>query len=340
MHLDTAAQLGRRINEHAVIHGLSSVEVVMHGGEPLVVGADYLRQWCETVQLQARETTVCFKMQTNGTLFDDSALAFCLEWDVKVGLSLDGPRSVNDLHRLDRRGRSSFDAVERALKLLSEGEGRKIWSGFLSVIDLRSDPIEVYSYLKAFRPSLIELLLPLGHYDLRPPGKDLTLESAPYADWMLAIFNEWYRERPQTIMIRRFRDVIALLAGASDASEEWGLQPVDFAVVETNGDIEAVDSLKTTFPGASRLGLNLFNHGFDDMFDAPLVVERQSRWDSICSTCKSCPVVRVCGGGYFPHRYSHDNGFQNPSVYCADLKKLIGDIHATVKQDLGKYGYA
>src|SRR5690349_11528703 len=106
MHLDTAAQLGRRINEHAANHTLSSVEVVMHGGEPLVVGIDYLRQWCETVRGHAKETAVHFRMQTNGTLFNESALEFCLQWDVRVGLSLDGPRNVNDLHRLDRNGQS------------------------------------------------------------------------------------------------------------------------------------------------------------------------------------------------------------------------------------------
>jgi len=257
--------------------------------------------------------------------------------NVKVGLSLDGPRNVNDLHRLDHKGRSSFDAVERALTLLSEGVGRRIWNGFLSVIDIQSDPIEVYSYLKSFRPNLIELLLPLGHYDLRPPGKDAGHQGTPYADWLLTVFHEWYKEKPQTIMIRRFRDVIALLAGATDASEEWGLQPVDFAVIETNGDIEAVDSLKTTYPGANRLSLNIFTHGFDDMFEVPLVVERQLRWNSLCDTCRSCPVVKVCGGGYFPHRYSSENDFQNPSIYCGDLKRIIYTIYSTVKRDLDKY---
>lgn len=229
MSLTTAAQLGRRINEHAAHHQLPSIEVVMHGGEPLLVGPDYLRQWCDTIDAEIKETKVSFAMQTNGTLFDERALAFCLERNIKVGLSLDGPRSVNDLHRLDRKGRSSFEAVERALFLLSQGVGRSIWSGFLSVIDIRSDPLEVYSYLRSFNPKLIELLLPLGHYDLRPLGKD-SIESTPYADWMLAIFRQWYNERPQTTMIRRFRDVIALLAGATDSSEEWGVQPVDFAV--------------------------------------------------------------------------------------------------------------
>ena len=38
---------------------------------------------------------------------------------------------------------------------------------------------------------------------------------------------------------------------------------------------------------------------------------------------ESCPVKAVCGGGYLPHRYSVVNGFDNPSIYCHNLMKLI-----------------
>ena len=333
MSLDTAAQLGRRIREHASAHGIHAVDVVMHGGEPLLVGVKYLRQVCEQIREHAQPVEIRFGMQTNGLLLDDEAFAFCLEWNFGIGLSLDGPRGANDLHRFDHRGRSSFDGVERALRLLSSEEGRRIWSGFLAVIDLRHDPLEVYSYLKSFRPKGIDFLLPLGNYVTPPPGKD-DLRATPYADWLLTIFNIWYRERPQTTRIRRFRDVIALLAGISHTTEEWGLHPVDFIVVETNGEIQAVDTLKTTYPGANHLGLDIFNNSFDDLFSAPLIIKRQNGWLGLCQMCQSCELVNTCGGGYFPQRYSHENGFQNPSIYCADLMKLIREIHAAVATDL------
>jgi uncharacterized protein len=335
MSLETAAQLGLRIKEHASSHGLTAVDVVMHGGEPLLVGVDYLGQLCETIRERAFPVVVRFKMQTNGALLDERAFAFCLEWELQIGLSMDGTRKANDAHRFDFQRRSSFDAVERALKLLSGEEGQKIWSGFLAVIDLENDPLEVYSYFKSFSPRSIEFLFPLGHYDLRPPGK-IGTKSTPYADWLLSVFHVWYRERPQETKIRRFRDVIAMLAGAQSSSEEWGLQPTDFAVVETNGSIEAVDTLKTTYPRANYLGLNIFEHSFDEMFKAPTVIERQRGWSALCATCQNCDLVKVCGGGYFPHRYSQENGFQNPSIYCADLMKLIREIHATVSDDLAR----
>lgn len=333
MALDTVAQLGRRINEHAVAHGLMAVDLVLHGGEPFLADLAYLEQLCQTVIRYTPDVEVRFRTQTNGALFDERALAFCQKWQMTVGLSLDGSQVANDRHRLDHKGNSSFAAVKRALTLLASPEGRSLWSGFLTVIDLQNDPLDVYSFLKSYAPRSIEFLLPLAHHEMRPSGKaDLT--ATPYANWLLAIFYAWYHERPQTIMIRRFRDVIALMAGAERSSEEWGLQPVDFAVVETNGEIQAVDTLKVTYPGANHLGLNIFDNSFDDMYTSALVLERQQGWAALCATCQACSLVRICGGGYFPHRYSRRGGFQNPSVYCADLMKLIREIHRTVTDDL------
>lgn len=333
MSMDTAAQLGRRINEHACEHGLYEVELTLHGGEPLLLGVDYLRALCEAVTHAAPDVRIRWNGQTNGTAYTEEVLDFCREWDVSFGLSMDGPRAVNDRHRLDHAGRSSFAQVERSIELLSSPRARGLWGGILAVIDLESDPVETYSYFRSFDPPSIDFLLPLGHHDLRPPGKE-RLDTTPYADWLLGIFDMWYRERPQPVRIRRFRDVIALYLGAANSSEEWGLQPVDFTVVETNGEIQAVDTLKVTYPGACDLGLNIFDDSFDAALKSPLVHARQDKWRTLGATCQECELVRICGGGYFPHRYSRANGFRNESVYCADLKKLIRVITDTAGRDL------
>jgi uncharacterized protein len=122
--------------------------------------------------------------------------------------------------------------------------------------------------------------------------------------------------------------------GATRSSEEWGLQPVDFVVVETDGEIQAVDTLKVTYDGACRLGLDIFRNSFDDALTSPLVRARQETWRTLSETCRRCDLVRVCGGGYFPQRYSRLGGFENPSVYCADLMKLIRTVTGRVTRDL------
>ncbi len=341
MRKATAAQLARRIREHALAHQLSAVKVILHGGEPFVLGVEYLRKFCDTIVQNTAGIKIEFGAQTNGTVWNEEVLDFCLEYGISVGLSLDGPRSANDLHRLNHQGQTSFDAAENALKLLASPVGRTIWGGLLCVIDLLNDPLEVYHYFREFSPPMIDFLLPLAHHDSRPLGKETSLDNTPYADWLLKIFYDWYpypyADHPtQSIRIRKFSDIIAMLLGKQAGFEELGLNPVDFIIVETNGEIEAVDTLKVTYPGATKLGLNVFQNAFDDLQHQPLVIARQERWSSLSDTCKQCPLAKVCGGGYFPHRYSQQRQFDNPSVYCADLTKLILSIRKTLGDDLNR----
>ena len=329
MSTEVAANLGRRVREHGARHNLSHMEIVFHGGEPFLAGLRHIRALCDTIRRESVPVTISFNMQTNGVGFDERALEFCQEYDVKVGISIDGPREANDRHRLDHFGRSSFDAVERALLLLSSEAGRPHWGGILSVVDLANDPTEVYRYLRGFNPSSIEFLLPLANHD-RPPPPGGGVSMTPYADWLNTVFDLWFEESPQTTIIRKFSDQIKLLAGRRGISEEWGLQPVDFCVVESNGDLELVDTLKTAFPGAASLNLNLAKHDLDNVLSSPQVQERQLGVNTLCHACQTCPLVSVCGGGYYPHRYSAARNFSNPSVYCEDLKATIRHIHHSV----------
>ena len=58
-------------------------------------------------------------MQTNGTLLDDEWGAFLKREGFLVGVSLDGPRALNDVARPDKRGESSYDDTLRGLAVLS-----------------------------------------------------------------------------------------------------------------------------------------------------------------------------------------------------------------------------
>src|ERR1700729_165832 len=42
--------------------------------------------------------------------------------------------------------------------------------------------------------------------------------------------------------------------------------------------------------------------------------------------CRACPERETCAGGHLPNRYSRTRGFDNPSVWCADLLALFGHV--------------
>lgn len=332
MSSDVVAHTAMRIAEHVKTHELSRVEVVLHGGEPLLAGVAGLR----AVLTELRDTLagLCrldIKIHTNGVLLNEEFCELFAEHGVSVGVSLDGDRVANDRHRKYRDGRSSYDAAVRAIRLVSSERYRQLFSGLLCTIDTANDPVRVYESLLEFAPPRLDLLLPHATWDAPPPRATGT--GAEYADWMIAIFDRWVADG-YPVRIRTFDSIIAALAGGESRTEALGLAPVRMVVIETDGTYEQADSLKVTYAGAPATGLDVFTHSLDSVLEHPGVAARQRGIADLSATCRRCPVVRTCGGGMYAHRYRSGSGFDNPSVYCADLLKLIDHIserlpHAT-----------
>lgn len=324
-------QTALRIREHCDRHGKASVSIIFHGGEPLLGGVRHLDELATTVGdvFADSEIEISLGMQSNGMLFDTAIGDLMLARGMSIGVSLDGPPSLNDVDRVDHQGRGSTAAVERALRLLSSVRYRDVFAGFLAVVHLGFDPDEVVDYLAQFDPPSVNFLLPYENHDHRPPGKD-DFDATPYADWLIRVFDRWY-DGNLPFRIREFESIMRALINGSSLVESLGLAPVSLIVVETNGEIEGVDSLKAAYQGSTELGFNVFDHDFDAVLRHSAVRARQRGAASLCRTCQECPVVDVCGGGYLPNRYSRERGFDNPSIYCRDLEKLIRHVHRRVE---------
>jgi uncharacterized protein len=332
---DTARQTARRVREYLEARGKHDVMIIFHGGEPMIGGVRALSRLVQIIdeELPADNFKVSLSMQTNLLLFDDEVGAFLLERDIRVGVSIDGPPEVNDRFRVDHQGRPSSVTLTRKLDLISAPRYRRIFSGFLCVVDVTASPVDVLDYLASWNPPAIDFLLPHQNHDRPPPGKQSDLEAVPYGTWLCAAFDRslQLKSRPQ---IRIFDTLLRLMAGYPSLVETFGLQPNTLVVVETNGDIEAVDTLKTTYEGAASLNMNVFVNSFEQAVLAPIIQNRRNGLSNLCQTCKECGIVRICGGGYYPHRYSSTNGFMNPTVYCSDIKLLTKHIYTCVKSEL------
>jgi uncharacterized protein len=317
----TVSAAAGRIAAHARHHSLAQVAVVLHGGEPLLLGEPGLRGILQTLRAQlADAASVRLSMQTNGVLLTPEICDLLAEFGVRVGISLDGDRAANDRHRRFAHGAGSYDQVLAALELLRRPRYREIYGGILCTIDVRNDPVAVYEALAAQEPPRIDFLLPHATWDnppLRPDG-----DPTPYATWLGRIRQRWQRDG-MSVRVRIFDSLNELAVGGSSASESLGLDPADLAVVETDGSWEQADSLKTAFDGAPATGLDVFTHSVDEVARLPQIQARLGGLSTVSSVCQQCEVVRVCGGGLYAHRYRTGSGFDNPSAYCADLLQLI-----------------
>ncbi|MFB7460961.1 FxsB family cyclophane-forming radical SAM/SPASM peptide maturase [Streptomyces sp. NPDC056188] len=329
MNVEAAEEAGRRIGEHAATHALPSVNVVLHGGEPLLAGPHYMTRLLDAVRAGVRESAeVRFEVQTNGTLLTETWLDLFERYELTVGVSLDGPGTANDQHRLTHRGRSSTASAVRGIELLRTRP--HLFAGLLAVVDLANDPVEVHDYLASFEPPVIDFGLPHATHD-DPPFRSGT--SVPeYGVWLSRVHYAWLARSDWRHSVRMLEDIVALSSGVRSAVETLGLAPPTTVVVESDGTIEGVDTLRSVEDGASWLGFDVFRHSFDEVLDHPKLLHRQSGLAALAKKCQECPLVAVCGGGYLPHRFSSTRGYRNPSVYCADLEYLIRHVQASLRE--------
>lgn len=330
----SAAVLDRtatRIAEHAERHALRDLALVLHGGEPLLAGAGPLAEVTGRVrELVPRGCQVHATVQTNATLLTEERLAVLADAGIRVGISLDGGTAAHNRRRVDHAGRPSWPAAARGARLVAE-RFPESYAGLLTVVDPTLDPVETYESLLGLRPPALDLLLPHGNWTAPPPGRT----GVRYGDWLCAVFDRWWAAGRREVRVRLFEECVALLLGLPAATEALGLAPFDAVVVETDGSIEQVDSLKSAYPGAARTGLDVFRHTFDDALRHPGVAARQAGTASLAGECRACPLLRVCGGGHYAHRYRAGHGFRNPSVYCADLQRFIRHVSSRLTAAAG-----
>lgn len=324
-----------RIGEHARAHELPWVELNLHGGEPLLAGPEFIGHAVSVLrdalppQVQAK-----INIQTNGVRLDERFLDLFRQLGVRVGVSVDGTAVAHDRHRRFANGTGSHRRVATAVRRLASPAYRGVFAGLLCVVNTANDPVETYDALASFAPPALDFLLPHGNWTTPPPGRAADSAATPYADWLIAAFDRWYGTEQGAPRVRLFTEIMHALLGGAAATEAIGLSPAAVAVIETDGSIEQADSLKSAYPGAPYTGAHVATDSLDAVLRTPGFAARQLGAAGLCEECRKCPVVQVCGGGNYAHRYRAGRGMLNPSVYCLDLFKLIRHIRSVMESGI------
>ena len=200
----------------------------------------------------------------------------------------------------------------------------------LSVISPGADGVSTYRHFRSLGIDRMAYLIP----DVTHDSRDRLyggLGSTPVADYLIPIFDEWMAEDDPNVYVRPFWGLIRTMLNGDGETDVFGNPPLSYLVIESDGEIEGLDALHVCKEGIARSGLNVSRNGFDDFTKAePFVRQCLGSGIPLSATCVQCPQCAICGGGYLPHRYSSLNGFDNPSVWCADILAMLSHIRARV----------
>lgn len=320
-----------KVAAYSRAHPQYIIGMTFHGGEPMMFDPKKLDRWL-TEAGELLGDRVKFGMQTNATMVTDEWLRVLARHRIQPGVSLDGPADVHDAARVDHGGRGSFDRAVEGLRRLADAG---LDPGVLCVINPRCSGLSAYHKFRSLGFKRMNFLFPEVTHDTKPVLYG-DLGPTPVADYLIPIFEEWWEEDDPEVRIRLFIEAIRMMFGATSQVDTLGGLQQDYLIVDTDGSIQGNDCLKICYEGAPETGLNILEHGFDDLHKgSPLVYQLVSRGLPLSDKCLACSERAVCGGSSVPQRYSKASGFLNPSVWCDDLFKLLSTIRSAVESRTG-----
>ncbi len=308
---------------------LNVIQLIFHGGEPLLMSKPRFAEMCETLRGYENGFKFGFALQTNAILVDEGWIDIFERYKVTVGVSLDGPPVVNDLHRLDLKGRSSYEGTVSGLRLLQKAaaQGRVPAPGLLCVINAFSDGAKVYRhFVDDLGIKYMSFLTPDYTWD-SVVGEQVIRGVERF---LLAALRAWLSDKNPRIQVRVFSELLAAMVDprAMELVRNYRDDYRNIISVSSNGDLGAEDTLRTVDPRFASMGLNVASNDLRDLFASDAWREQADAVTIRPDNCKSCDWWNICKAGKPINRYSKSRGFSNHSLYCSGLKDIYTEIGA------------
>jgi uncharacterized protein len=329
----TVRSVGRFLGEGARDMGIETVSIAMHGGEPLMVGPERFEKYCEIL----RETILPYTnlkigVQTNGLLLNQKWIDLLAQINVNIGISIDGPKALNDAVRIDDRGRGSYDKIVKAINLLHDNVARGTMEGFgaLSVLNPDSSAKAVYQHLiHDLGLKKIDFMLPKYNWDDYDPAVIKKVE-----DYSLELLNCWLADDNPNITIRNFNQVMnPFLTDKGIECKANHIIDINEAItIRSNGDVSPDDTTPALSEECQHSGFNVETSTLKAFYEAPLWESIRTCVEKPPEKCTKCEWVGFCGGGLIETRYSKANQFNNPTIYCQRNKMLYARMAEHISQ--------
>jgi uncharacterized protein len=293
----------------------------------MLVGKARFAKFCEILERTVKpHAKLAIVLQTNGVLLDEEWLRICSRFGVRVGISLDGPKHINDRSRVDRKGRSSYDKTVRGLRIAQKAaaEGLIAPPGALIVIRPNTSVREIYQHV-VYDLGLrrLDFMLPKDNWDSHSPEFTRFIEQ-----YSLELLNCWLEDDDPTINIRSIKQMFApfLTDAALDVRTTYLADLTETICIRSNGDVCPDDTLPAVSSEYCTTGFNVRSCTLAEFYQAPFWSDIRQTVTRPPQECAQCEWMGVCGGGEIVTRFSKARKFDNPTIYCTRNKLLYERI--------------
>ena len=298
-----------------------------HGGEPLLAGKEFFRKAVALQQRYAEGRTVENSIQTNGLLVDDEWCAIFRDNNFLVGVSIDGPESIHDAHRVDAGGNPTFARVMKGIERLYRN---RVEYNTLTTINIHSEGrgAEVYNFLRQisvfmqFLP-VAELLCDGRVQSPENQGADIapwSVSAKGFGQFMCDIFDVWVKNDVGRRYVQLFDATLALMVGVQPSVCSLCETCGSGLTVEHNGDVYCCDHF--VYP-EYKIG-NIHTDRLADL----AYCDRQFEFGVakralLPRECRHCKFYNLCHGECPKHRFICDNTGEYGKNYLCDGYRMF-----------------
>lgn len=295
-------------------YGEYQVGFAFQGGEPTIAGLDFYRHFLELQQkYNQKRVKIRNIIQTNGMLIDDDWARFLVENRFLVGLSLDGPKDLHDLNRIDISGKGSYNRVMKTVALFNR---YRVEYNILSVVNrsVARHIGKIYNFFVKQGFQYLQFIPCLDGLGIAPGQSLYSLTPEIYGDFLKRLFDLWYHDfkSGHRISIRMFDNILQILLGYSPESCDMNGYCSANLVIEADGsaypcDFYVLDQWK------------LGNVAVNDLKELLASVTAQAFVKvsyELTKACRQCEAFAICRGGCRRHYEPIDSAQEGKNYFC------------------------
>jgi uncharacterized protein len=319
------------ITQHMEAYPGKVVWFSWHGGEPTLLGLDYFRK-IVAVQRKHKppDRLVANGVQTNGTLLDKEWCSFFAAEGFAVGLSLDGPREMHDMYRLDNRHRPTHGRAMHGYRLLRK---HRVYTDVLCAVNAHNVqfPLQVYRFFKQIEAEYLTFMPvvepPTSTEDGAGPS---SVTAQAWGNFLCSIFDEWIDRHIGMMKIQIFEEAVRIAFNQGRSLCIFRPTCGDVPVVEHNGDFYPCDHYVDA------------EHRLGNIMDTPLVELLESeaqrtfgraKTKTLPRHCLECAVIDMCNGGCPKDRFiKTPDGESGLNYLCEGYMRFFTHIQPFVSE--------
>ncbi|MDJ0580628.1 cyclophane-forming radical SAM/SPASM peptide maturase GrrM/OscB [Crocosphaera sp.] len=310
------------------------LDICWHAGEPLAVPISYYQEVFKRIEIanekyNSKQVPIYHSIQTNGILINQAWCDFFKESNMCVGVSIDGPDFLHDVHRKTPTGLGTHESVMRGIRYLQKND---IYFNIIGVITQESlnYPDEIFNFFWENGINDVAFNMEETEGINETSSLDKVGTEEKYYQFMKR-FWELTSQTNDQFKVREFEAVCGLICDNQRLAKTDMNHPFSILNIDYLGNFSTFDP-ELLSVDIKPYGKFILGNVLRDSLESVCYSEKfkqiyQDMIQGVNACRQSCDYFGVCGGGAGSNKYWENGSFNSTETQaCRYRTKIVTDV--------------